>query len=343
MSVGSQTTPGLTPNMNEIDLEEQYGIEIEIERYKFNNLDTQVRIRNDVTIHYAGYFIKSGKEARKILKSCTDDKFTDNSPLTSPTSSPTKSTQPARSPPRKYRMRPKNSDTDTDPVPLWRTDSVISLLEKEHHLNHFCSTWPQHGDKVLPGPITFPLGDERYPLAPSLVLAIKQMRIGEIRLVYVPPAEVYGLDMSPVKRRLPPKEPQAVSEEMPVDTGERELPGEEEQTRVKKGKTDPYYSSSSDDDFDPDEEITEPWCDAPGTKGDRSTFFRPLTEQEQQQQQQQQQQQEREVHRGLTGLLYAVQLLDFGESCPDGEIIHVKQPLETDKKSDKPEAGNVDT
>eukprot|EP00800_Vazella_pourtalesii_P019106 TRINITY_DN638_c0_g1_i1.p1 TRINITY_DN638_c0_g1~~TRINITY_DN638_c0_g1_i1.p1 ORF type:complete len:342 (+),score=94.08 TRINITY_DN638_c0_g1_i1:1017-2042(+) len=341
MSVGSQRTPGPTPNMDEIDLEEQYGIQIEIERYRFNNLDTKVRIRNDVTIHYAGYFIKSSNEARAILESCKVDKFVDSSPVSSPLSSPAKSTSPHKVTPKKYRARP--ADPDIDPVPLWRTDSVISLLEKEHGLNHFCSTWPQHGDKVLSGPITFTLGDERSPLAPSLVLAIKEMRVGEIRVVYVPPAEVYGLDMTAIKRRLPLKEWQGVKER--DTTAEGELMGEEEQTRVKKGKADPYYSSSSDDEFDPDEEILEPWCDAPGTRGDRSTFFRPLTPPQQQQQQKQQQQktEELEVHRGLTGLLYVVQLLDFGESQPEGEIIHVKQPLETEKKPDKPEGGNVDT
>ena len=54
MSVGNKRTPGPTQNKDEMNLDEQYGIDIEIEMYRFNKLDTKFRIRNDVTIHYAG-------------------------------------------------------------------------------------------------------------------------------------------------------------------------------------------------------------------------------------------------------------------------------------------------
>ncbi|KAI6658619.1 hypothetical protein LOD99_15417 [Oopsacas minuta] len=331
---GQSNETGGNENIDVIDLEERCGIEID--RYQFKNLVTGVRIRNSVTIHYAGYFLKTEGEYIDIFESCKKYTFEDKTATESQKNSPNKThTNSPSVSPRKYRPRADQEDPDGDPIPLWRADSVISLLEKEHRMILFCSTWPEHGDKVLPGPVTFTLGGETAPLVPSLIVAVKRMRIGEIKVVHVPPAEVYGLDMSPVKQRVVPDK----KEEKTKGVNEQETRGGigERGTHVKGDKQDIYYSSSSEEDYDPDEEFSEPWCDAPGTKGDRATFFRSANPHSQQPTAD-----NLEVHRGLAGIIYVVQLLALGESQPDREIIHVKKPLETDKKTDKSDVGNKD-
>ena len=323
--MSSQSTGTIPPlssgNMNKIDLEAQCGAQIQT--YRLSNLETKVRIRNSVTIHYAGYFLDSLRQWEGILGDYKGNKYEEGGT-------------------DRYRRRDPD-DPEAEAVPLWRTDSVLGLLEQQHGLVLFCSTWPQHGDKVLPGPITLTLGGEEHSLVPSLAVALKDMVLGEVRVVRVPPAELYGLDMEPLEPRAAPRE---LPEERPRGPREREAredsgeEGEEVPAPSKPEKPESYWSSSSEDEFDPDEEFSEPWCDAPGAKGDRATFLRlvkppgpgegtiPP---------------DLEVHRGLRGLVYVLQLLSFGESPPPRETIHVKKPLETtDKKTDKPD-GNKDT
>ena len=303
--------PISSDNMNKIDLEEKCGIEIQT--YHLTNLDTKVRIRNSVTIHFAGYFLDSMQQWTALSQDYDKNCYKEGS--------------------KRYRRDPE--DPEADPVPFWRTDSVLGLLEKRHGLVLFCSTWPEHGDKVLPGPVTLTLGGEEHSLVPSLSVALRDMLLGDVRVVRVPPSELYGLDMEPLEPRAPPREVLLEGargtrgQETREDSGEE---GEEGPAPNKPDKPESYWSSSSEDEFDPDEEYSEPWCDAPGAKGDRATFLRVVPKVGGKEV-------DSEVHRGLRGLVYVLQLLAFGESAPPKEIIHVKKPLETtDKKTEKPDS-----
>ena len=302
-------------SMHELDLEERCGIDIDT--YQLSNLVTGVRIRNSVTINYAGYFLDSRQQWEGIIRDFNENCYKGDN---------------------KYRS--DREDPEAEPVPLWRSDSVLGLLEKQHGLVLFCSTWPDHGDKVLPGPVTLTLGGEEHPLVPSLAVTLKNMLLGEVRVVRVPPAELYGLDMEPLEPRAAPREEVREDKSRGVKEREtREDSGEEEPVPKKPDKPDSYWSSSSEDEFDPDDEFSEPWCDAPGAKGDRATFLRVVRKQGGQEGKAP----DFEVHRGLRGLVYVLQLLGFGESVPPREIIHVKKPLETtEKKTDKQE-GSQDT
>ena len=300
-------------DVNMRDLEDECGIKIKT--YSFES-ERQICIGNSVTIHYAGYFLQSNDNWEKIEADFENNKYESGK--------------------KKYFRT-----TDQDVRATWHSRSVISLLEDEFNLPLFCSTWPEHGDKILPGPLTFTLGGEDHPLVPSLSVAIKEMKVGEVRVIKVPEVEVYGLDLSHEIRREraqpeKPAENKSVVEktnsldeyqENPVDPED-----EEQETNSNKKKEKHYSSSSEDSDYDPDEVLCEPWCEAPGAKGEYSTFFHKVEGQD------------NEVHRGLRGFVYVVQLLGVCESQPPRDIIHIKKPLETtDKKSDKPEGGKQAT
>ena len=65
---------------------------------------------------------------------------------------------------------------------------------------------------------------------------------------------------------------------------------------------------------------TAPGCDAPVTQWDRSSLFRPRTPQNNNSNKHQQKSEELEVHMGLTGLLYVMPLLDFGDIARRGDF-----------------------